>query len=243
MTSSSASLCIVLRSNADARLALLRFTWLLGRDGDLAPLVAGLAGRAMLAVPLIEERLLKLLTMLLTEPPPGRGPLAAMRGPRVPGLAPPVLLVTEECLESDAFVGETLREDTDFGDVGRLAPVGLRPLVEVAGGDAGSGGGSLNAGMGSSGESERAGCATCGSGKRGASGDSGSGGGSLNMGRGGRSSSSGGGSLNTGGASAGALGIGACTRASDGRDASGGGGGIFEKSTECSVGGGGGIFE
>lgn len=248
MTSSSASLCIVLRSNADARLALLRLTWLVGREGDLAPLalVAGLAGRAMAALPLIDALVLKLFTMLLTEPPPpGRGTLAAMRGPRVLGLMPPVLLVTDECLESDAFVGETLRDDAEstFGEVGRLARLGLNALGDVAGGDAGSGGGSLNAGMGSSGEFERTGGVTWGSGKLGAFGDSGSGGGSLNMGRGGKSSCSGGGSLNTGGTSAGGREIGVCPCGSGERDARGGGGGIFEKSIDCSVGGGDGIFE
>lgn len=248
MTSSSASLCIVLRSNADARLALLRLTWLVGREGDLAPpaLVAGLAGRAMAAFPLTDALWLKLFTMLLTEPPPlGRGPLAAMRGPRVLGLMPPVLLVTDECLESDAFVGETLRDDAEpvFGDVGRLAPLRPSALGDVAGGEAGSGGGSLKAGRGSSGEPERAGGVICGSGKLGASGDSGSGEGSLNMGRGGKSSCSGGGSLNDGGTSAGGLVIGVCAGGSGERDARGGGGGIFEKSTDCSGGGGGGIFE
>jgi len=158
MTSSSASLCIVLRSNADARLALLRFTWLVGREGDLGLLVAGLAGRARPAVLLTDALVLKLLTMLLTEPLLARGPRAAMRGPRVLGLMPPALLVADECLESDAFVGETLRDDAEptFGDVERLTGLGLGAPDDVAGGETGSGGGSLNAGMGRSGEFERA---------------------------------------------------------------------------------------
>lgn len=125
--------------------------------------VPGLAGRAIPAVLLMDARLLKLLTMLLTEPPPlGRGPRAAMRGPRVLGLAPLVLLVTEECLESDAFVGETLRDagEVTLGEAARLAPPGLGAFGDMAGGETGSGGGSLNDGIGSSGESGRAGDAS-----------------------------------------------------------------------------------
>lgn len=147
--------------------------------------------------------------MLLTEPPPGRGPLAATRGPLPLGLTADVLLVIEECRDKDAFVGDALREDPVFGDVGRLEPLGLG-WENAGGGEAGSGGGSLKDGMGSGGDKGGSG-ACCGSGNlgTGSSGESDrSGGGSLNVGRGGRSSSSGGGSLKVGGTSA-CLGAGA----------------------------------
>ena len=67
-----------------------------------------------------------------------------------------VLLVTEECRESEAFAactGETLRgDDADGGDVGLLAPT---LDGEAAPGDAGSGGGSANEGIGSGGDDGR----------------------------------------------------------------------------------------
>lgn len=191
----------------EERLALLLFTWL-GREGDLADGLPGLVGLAELKFPLIDV-LLKLLTMLLTEPPPGRGPLAATRGPRVVD----VLLVTEEWRDSEAFAGDALREEPDLGDVERLKPLGLC-WEKAAGGEAGSGGGSLNDGRGSGGEAGGSGTDESGKFGTGSSGDSDrSGEGSLKFGRGGRSSSSGGGSLNVGGISAG-LATGACTRGS-----------------------------
>ena len=60
-----------------------------------------------------------MFTMLLTDPPPARGPLAATRGPRV---APPVVVeVTEPWRESPFFAGDALRGDADpeRGDVAR----------------------------------------------------------------------------------------------------------------------------
>ena len=60
----------------------------MGRDGDLPDEVAGLAGRAS-ELPERDERLLKLLTMLLTDPPPPvRGVRAELLGPRRPAPTP-----------------------------------------------------------------------------------------------------------------------------------------------------------
>ena len=102
----------------DARPALLRLTWF-GREGDRGDALAGLLDLAAPKGPLTEVLLLKLFTMLLTEPPLGRGPLAATRGPRLVE----VLLVTEEWRDSDAFVGDPLRDEPDLGDVERLKPL------------------------------------------------------------------------------------------------------------------------
>lgn len=170
---------------------LLRFAC--ARDKPVVPPTGGEPGDAGRG-PI--DCLLRLVTMLLTAPPPLARGDRARRGPRMRGS------VGVPTGGDNGFVGEGLREDvvdTDEGgrargELGRLplperrvagmAVAGLRVSASGVGGEKvgtganTSGWGSENVGMGG--------------------GEAGSGGGSLKLGRVGRSSVSGGGSLNVG---------------------------------------------
>lgn len=230
-TSSSASLAIVLRENSDTRLMLPRlacpppYVRELLRDKPVAPppFTPGEPGRE----PPVDCRL-RLLTMLLTEPPDTLGP-RARRGPRRRFTSVIVGVVGDGVM---GFVGEGLRElcAGTRGDAGRLLP-GLSAGGMCAWGGGGeivssrSGGGSLNAGGLVGGEAgSGGGGANAGMGML-PTGDSTSGSGSLNIGRGGRSSVSGGGSLNMGGAPAACIDGGGTAGAAGALR--GGGGGIW----------------
>ena len=91
------------------------------------------------------EFLLRLLTILLTDPLLARGPRASERGP----LAPPGTIVADERRERETCDGEASRDVV--GPVRGLVglPYPGRGDIVAGGGDSGSGGGSANDGIGS----------------------------------------------------------------------------------------------